>query len=99
MRLIRVLRLIRGPGVHRIHHEARIHHANVTQAAEVSSGALGARLVAHRPYRTGLAAHAPHRSPPSFGALGPIGPGREDHANSAHIRPACRLVIEATVNL
>jgi len=27
------------------------------------------------------------------------GPGREDHANSAHIRPACRLVIEATVNL
>jgi hypothetical protein len=28
-----------------------------------------------------------------------IGPGRRDHANSARIGPARRLVIEATVNL
>src|ERR1700733_3024379 len=47
--LIPVLRLIGGPGVHRIDHEARIHHANVTEAADVPVVAPSPRLVARRP--------------------------------------------------
>ena len=35
MRLIRVLRLIRGTGMHRIRHEAWIHHENVAKEADV----------------------------------------------------------------
>jgi RimJ/RimL family protein N-acetyltransferase len=51
--LIRVLWLIRGPRVHLIHHEARINHPNVTEAADVSAVAPSPRLVAHRPPRRG----------------------------------------------
>jgi hypothetical protein len=57
--LIRVLRLIRGTGMHWIHHEARIHHANVTEAADEPVAAPGPRLMAHRPQEAGVVAHRP----------------------------------------
>ena len=47
--MIRVLRLIEGTGMHPIHHEARIHHADVTEAADVPVASPGLRLVAHWP--------------------------------------------------
>jgi hypothetical protein len=47
-RLIRVLRLIRGTGMHRIRHEARIHHENVAEAADVRGATPRPGLVAPR---------------------------------------------------
>src|SRR5271170_5117481 len=53
LRLIRVLRSIRGTGMHQIHHAARIHHGNVTEAADVPVTAPSPRLVAYRPSKRG----------------------------------------------
>ena len=51
MRLIRVLRLIRGTGMHRIRHEAWIHHENVAKEADVRVATPRLGLVAPWPGR------------------------------------------------
>jgi hypothetical protein len=61
LRLIRVLRLIRGTGMHRINHEARIHHANVAKAADVRVAAPRLGVVAPWPREQGPVAHTPRR--------------------------------------
>ena len=79
MRLIRVLRLIRGMGVHWIRHEARIHHGNVAEAADVLAAAPGPRFVAHRARKCGACApQAQTSARPAWGACapGPVCPNR-----------------------
>jgi len=68
--LIRVLRLIRGTGVHWIHREARIDHGNVMKAADVLVAAPGPRFVAHRARKTGLRGTHPTRDVPGDRAYG-----------------------------
>jgi hypothetical protein len=49
LRLIRVLRLIRGTGVHRIRYEARIHRENVAKGQMRLRGTPGLRFAVRRP--------------------------------------------------
>ena len=67
-----------------IHHASRIHRDTGT-------------LTDYRGLRDdGMRGHRGRGS--TYDPSAPRSP-REDHANFAHIRPACQLVIEATVNL
>jgi hypothetical protein len=57
--LIHAPGLIGGGGVPPNHHQARINRRNVTEAADVSVGAPGPRLVAPGPRQRGARAHKP----------------------------------------
>ena len=81
---IHALRLIAGAGPPPIHHEARIHHGNVAEAADVRVAAPSPRQVAHRPRECGVCVpRAPNRGRASAGmgeASGPSAGGAVRHS-------------------